>query len=138
MIIVEVVPAALAGERLDRVVALLADVSRSVATALIDTGGVSVDGTPAASGKIRLTEGQQVAVDPAAIPSVGPPSGDPHIEFGVVYEDDQVIVVDKPAGLVVHPGAGNPDGTLVNGLLARYPGLAEVGEPERPGIVHRL
>ena len=49
-----------------------------------------------------------------------------------------MIVVDKPAGLVVHPGAGNPDGTLVNGLLARFPELADVGEPMRPGIVHRL
>ena len=138
MIIVEVVPAALAGERLDRVVALLADVSRSVATTVIEAGGVSVDGTPAASGKIRLAEGQQVSVDPAAIPTVGPPTADPLVEFEVVYEDDQVIVVDKPAGLVVHPGAGNPDGTLVNGLLARYPELAGVGEPDRPGIVHRL
>ena len=49
-----------------------------------------------------------------------------------------MVVVDKPAGLVVHPGAGNPDGTLVNGLLARFPELADVGEPVRPGIVHRL
>ena len=49
-----------------------------------------------------------------------------------------MIVVDKPAGLVVHPGAGNPDGTLVNGLLARFPEIAGVGEPHRPGIVHRL
>ena len=56
----------------------------------------------------------------------------------VVHDDDAVIVVDKPAGLVVHPGAGNPTGTLVNGLLARFPELAGVGEPSRPGIVHRL
>jgi 23S rRNA pseudouridine1911/1915/1917 synthase len=56
----------------------------------------------------------------------------------VVHEDADVIVVDKPAGLVVHPGAGNQDGTLVNGLLARYPDIEGVGEPHRPGIVHRL
>ena len=56
----------------------------------------------------------------------------------VVYADDDVIVVDKPAGLVVHPGAGNPTGTLVNGLLHRFPEIAGVGEPNRPGIVHRL
>ena len=55
-----------------------------------------------------------------------------------MHDDDDVIVVDKPAGLVVHPGAGNPDGTLVNGLLARYPELVGVGERHRPGIVHRL
>ena len=63
----------------------------------------------------------------------------------VVYADDEVIVVDKPAGLVVHPGAGHPDGTLVHGLLARFPDLAQLAEPglgrldrDRPGIVHRL
>ena len=65
-------------------------------------------------------------------------AADASIEFPVVYEDDHIIVVDKPAGLVVHPGAGNPTGTLVNGLLARYPELAGVGEADRPGIVHRL
>lgn len=136
--IVEVVPAALAGERLDRVVSILADVSRSVAASVIEAGGVSVDGVVTSGGKVRLTEGQEVAVDPAAIPSVGPPTADPDVVFPVLYEDDHVIVVDKPAGLVVHPGAGNPDGTLVNGLLARFPELAAIGEPERPGIVHRL
>src|SRR4029077_10031959 len=56
----------------------------------------------------------------------------------VRYEDDDLIVVAKPAGLVVHPGAGHPEGTLVNGLLARYPEIADVGDPARPGIVHRL
>jgi 23S rRNA pseudouridine1911/1915/1917 synthase len=136
--LVEVVPAALAGERLDRVVALIADVSRSVASAVIDAGGVTVDGQPATSGKVRLAEGQEVSVDPAAIPTAGPPAADPTVVFDVVHEDDQVIVVDKPPGLVVHPGAGNPDGTLVNGLLARYPELEGVGEADRPGIVHRL
>jgi len=56
----------------------------------------------------------------------------------VVFADDDLIVVDKPAGLVVHPGAGNPAGTLVQGLLARFPEVAAVGDPQRPGIVHRL
>jgi 23S rRNA pseudouridine1911/1915/1917 synthase len=60
------------------------------------------------------------------------------VQFTVVYDDEHVIVVDKPAGLVVHPGAGNPTGTLVNGLLVNYPELAAVGESHRPGIVHRL
>jgi 23S rRNA pseudouridine1911/1915/1917 synthase len=67
------------------------------------------------------------------------PSADAAVEFGVVHEDEAVIVVDKPAGLVVHPGAGNLDGTLVSGLLSRYPDLEGVGgDPVRPGIVHRL
>jgi 23S rRNA pseudouridine1911/1915/1917 synthase len=137
-VISEVVPAALAGERLDRVVALLADISRAAAAATIAAGGVTVDGTAAASGKVRLAEGAVVAVDPAAIPRTGLPVPDPAVAFDVVHDDDAVIVVDKPAGLVVHPGAGNPDGTLVNGLLARFPELAGVGDPMRPGIVHRL
>ena len=136
--IVEVVPSALAGQRLDRIVAFVLDVSRSVATAVIDAGGVEVDDEPASSGKMRLTEGQTVAVDPDAVPVDEPPGPDPSVEFGIVHVDEDIIVIDKPAGLVVHPGAGNPDGTLVNGLLARFPELADVGERIRPGIVHRL
>ena len=134
----EQVPAALAGERLDRIVALLADVSRSAAAATIAAGGVRVDGTASSSGKVRLRGGCVVEVDPAAIPRAALPAADPSVEFALVHDDDDVIVVDKPAGLVVHPGAGNPDGTLVNGLLARFPELAGVGDPMRPGIVHRL
>lgn len=136
--ITEVVPAALAGERLDRVVALVLDVSRSVAASVIEGGGALVDGEVCTTGKLRLTEGQEVTVDPDAVPVPGTPQPDPAVTFTVVHEDDAVIVVDKPAGLVVHPGAGNPDGTLVNGLLARYPELDGVGEEHRPGIVHRL
>jgi 23S rRNA pseudouridine1911/1915/1917 synthase len=134
----EELPAALDGERLDRIVALIADVSRSAAVAVIEAGGARVDGEPASSGKVRLSRGQVVEVDPVAIPTAGPLVADAAVEFAVVHEDAAVVVVDKPAGLVVHPGAGHPDGTLVNGLLARYPELAGVGEPARPGIVHRL
>lgn len=134
----EILPPALDGERLDRVVALLLDVSRSVASLVIDHGGVTVDGQAATTGKVRLAEGQTVTADPDAVPVAGPPTADAAVEFGVVHEDDAVVVVDKPAGLVVHPGAGNEDGTLVNGLLARYPEMASVGEVFRPGIVHRL
>jgi 23S rRNA pseudouridine1911/1915/1917 synthase len=136
--IVESVPAALAGERLDRIVALILDVSRSVASAVIAGGGASVDGTRCESGKLRLEEGQTVAVDPAAVPTVSLPEPDPSVVFTVVHVDEAIIVIDKPAGLVVHPGAGNPAGTLVNGLLAEFPDIRDVGEPHRPGIVHRL
>ncbi len=136
--ITERIPAALAGERLDRVVALVADVSRSAAVAVIEAGGVRLNGDVASEGKVRLAEGAEVSIDPAAIPRPAPPRPDPAVEFGVVHVDDSVIVVDKPPGLVVHPGAGNPAGTLVNGLLHRFPDLASVGEPGRPGIVHRL
>jgi 23S rRNA pseudouridine1911/1915/1917 synthase len=136
--IVEVVPAALAGERLDRIVSFVADISRSHAAVTIAAGGVRVDGVAAPSGKVRLVEGQQVEVDESAIPRVQLPVADPAVEFAVVYEDASVVVVDKPAALVVHPGAGNMEGTLVHGLLARYPDINGVGDPTRPGIVHRL
>jgi 23S rRNA pseudouridine1911/1915/1917 synthase len=134
----EIVPAALAGERLDRIVSFVADISRSHAAATIAAAGVRVDGVPAASGKVRLVEGQRVDVDESTIPRALLPVADPAVEFGVVYEDAAVIVVEKPAALVVHPGAGNTEGTLVHGLLASYPDIAGIGDPTRPGIVHRL
>jgi len=138
-VIVESVPSALNGERLDRIVALIGDLSRAEAAATIAAGGVRVDGAPAASGKIRLEEGQVVEVDPGAIPVPPLPEADSDVDFAVVYSDESVIVVDKPAGLVVHPGAGNMEGTLVSGLLARFPDILGVGaDPVRPGIVHRL
>ena len=134
----ETIPPALAGERLDRVVALVAEISRSEATQLIALGGVTLDGEVVRSGKVRLKAEQVVAVEPALLPEAGGPEPDESVEFTVVHADDDLIIVDKPAGLVVHPGAGNPDGTLVNGLLARFPEIRDVGESHRPGIVHRL
>ena len=130
----EQVPSALAGERLDRIVALLADVSRSAAAAAIAAGGVRVDGEVAAVGQGPPRRGRAGRGRPGDVPDRSSmPTGDPDVVFGVVHVDDDVIVVDKPPGLVVHPGAGNPDGTLVNGLLHRFPELAGVGEPIRPG-----
>jgi 23S rRNA pseudouridine1911/1915/1917 synthase len=134
----ESIPAALAGERLDRIVAIVTGASRADASTLVAAGGATVDGAVVTSGKIRLDEGQVVVVDPDRLPTPPVPQPDPSVEFGVVHVDDEVIVIDKPAGLVVHPGAGNPDGTLINGLLARFPDIADVGQPGRPGIVHRL
>lgn len=134
----EEIPPALAGERLDRIVALVTDASRSDAAALVLAGGVLVDGAVSMSGKLRLHLGQIIDVDESKLPTTELPAADDTVSFTVVYEDEHVIVVDKPAGLVVHPGAGNPSGTLVNGLLARYPGIADIGELHRPGIVHRL
>lgn len=134
----EEIPLALAGERLDRIVALVTDASRSDAAALVAAGGVHVDGVVAVAGKQRLQLGQRIDVDETKLPTTALPVADPNVEYTVVFEDEHVIVVDKPAGLVVHPGAGNPSGTLVNGLLAAYPEIVGIGEPHRPGIVHRL
>jgi 23S rRNA pseudouridine1911/1915/1917 synthase len=137
MIVQETVPAALAGERLDRVVALVADVSRSDAADLVASGAVSLAGGPVTTRSRRVEEGMELVVD---LPDRPPEEliPDPEVPVPVVYEDADLLVVDKPAGVVVHPGAGRNEGTLVHGLLARYPELAEVGGPDRPGIVHRL
>lgn len=134
----EAIPAALDGERLDRLVAMLADVSRADAARLLEAGAVRLDGVAANAGKVRVREGQVVEIDDAAEVGAPRPVGDPGVDVPVVHADADVLVVAKPAGLVVHPGAGTPGGTLVNGLLASYPELAGVGDPARPGIVHRL
>jgi 23S rRNA pseudouridine1911/1915/1917 synthase len=129
------VPEALAGERVDRVVAMETGWSRAEVQAVAAAGGVRVDGRVAAKSQ-RLQAGQHVEVTgrPAAS---GPPTAE-DVPVEVRYADDDVFVVAKPAGLVVHPGAGHTHGTLVHGLLAIDPGIATVGEPDRPGIVHRL
>ena len=130
------VPPALAGERIDRAVALLTGWSRSEVQTLVEAGAVLVDGRPVMKSR-KLEEGEIIELrGEPAVP--GLPQPDSTVAVVVRHEDEHVIVVAKPAGLVVHPGAGHPDGTLVNGLLARYPELAGVGEPQRPGIVHRL
>jgi len=134
----ETLPSALNNERLDRIVSLIADISRTDASKLIASGGATVDGTPAPSGKVRLREGQVVVVDLDMVPVAEPPGPDPSILLDVVYVDEDIIVVNKAAGLVVHPASGHGLGTLVNGILALYPEVADVGQPARPGIVHRL
>jgi 23S rRNA pseudouridine1911/1915/1917 synthase len=134
----ESIPEALAGERIDRVVALVCGVSRSRARALVDAGAVRISGRPAGTPSARVEVGDDVEVDLGPVAERDDPTADPTVPFEVVHADDAVIVVDKPAGVVVHPGAGNARGTLVHGLVARFPDLAGVGERERPGIVHRL
>ena len=134
----EIVPAALAGERIDRVVAMITGASRSRASDWLADGHVSCNGAVVTTRSRRVDEGDVVAL--AVDPDTGPTAlvADPTIDIAVVYEDDDLLVIDKPAGLVVHPGAGNDTGTLVHGLLARWPQVASVGAPDRPGIVHRL
>ena len=139
MRVVETIPEGLAGERIDRVVAMLTSCSRAEAAELIAAGEVLVGGVPAPSrsAKVRLGDTVEVEVpDRAAAARLVPESG---VTFPVIYEDEHLLVVDKPAGLVVHPGAGQRTGTLVHGLLARYPEVIGVGtDPARPGVVHRL
>lgn len=130
-------PEALAGERLDRIVAMLGDCSRSQASKVIESGAVSIDGSVCRNRSVPVATGCRITfqLPPARDPD---PKPEPAIEIDVVHQDDDIIVINKPAGLVVHPGAGQPDGTLVNGLLAAFPEIAAVGQRGRPGIVHRL
>lgn len=129
---------ALAGERLDRVVALVWECSRAEAARLVDEGKVSVNGIPVTMRSQRLAGGDCISLAEQPDTVKSRPGPDPSVEIDLAYVDDHIAVVSKPADLVVHPGSGNSTGTMVNGLLARFPEIAEVGEPERPGIVHRL
>ena len=132
----EIVPDALDGQRIDRVVALIADISRRQSGLLIAEGAVTVDDRGVDKPSTRVETGQVVRFSFATDDVELQP--DASVEVPLVHFDDHVIVVDKPAGMVVHPGAGVTGGTMVHGLLARFPELRAVGEPERPGIVHRL
>jgi 23S rRNA pseudouridine1911/1915/1917 synthase len=120
------VPAEAAGERLDRWLASQLG-SRAAAERAVEAGAL-VDGVTRAK-SYRLRGGEELELPARAAPSVVVPPVPP-----IVYEDDDVLVVDKPAGLVVHPGAGRESGTLVDALAGRLAG----GDPERPGVVHRL
>ena len=125
-----------AGARLDRWLAeLLPDLSRSRIQHLIAGQHVTVNGA-ATKASHRLHGGETIEID---VPSLPPDDLVPEpIALTVLHEDDHVLVIDKPAGMVVHPGAGNATGTLAAAALAHAPAIAGVGGPRRPGIVHRL
>jgi 23S rRNA pseudouridine1911/1915/1917 synthase len=125
-----------AGQRLDRhLAARLPELSRTRIQELIEAGLVLVDGKPS-KGAHRLRGGEKIAVDAQARP---PMRAEPEsIPLEILYEDDDVIVVNKAAGMTVHAGAGNTRGTLVNALLGLGQTLSRGGDALRPGIVHRL
>ena len=124
------------GERLDRFLdRRCPDLSRSRIQALISEGNAILDGG-AAKPSTKTRQGQTVVV---RVPEPAPSELEPqNIPLSIVYEDDDLLVVDKPAGLTVHPAPGHPDGTLVNAVLAHCPNLQGIGGTVRPGIVHRL
>lgn len=129
-----VIPPEHDGRRLDQALAgLLPEYSRSQLKAWILAGRVQLDGA-AATPRSRVAAGQQVALEAVAAVEVATVAAQP-VGFRVLYEDAALMVVDKPAGLVVHPGAGNPDATLENGLRHHAPALAEL---PRSGLLHRL
>ena len=130
------VGAAEAGMRLDRwLCARLPEVSRTRIKVLIDHGRVRLDDRPAkAARRLRAGERVEVEIPPPPSEELAPEP----IPLAIVFEDDDVLVVDKPAGMVTHPGAGHRTGTLAAAALAHAPGMGGVGGARRPGIVHRL
>jgi 23S rRNA pseudouridine1911/1915/1917 synthase len=128
-------PASGDGQRLDLIVAAASELSRTQAATLISTGNVLVDGRQQKAG-YRPTESQQIAI------TIPPPRGidivGEALPVSVVFEDDHLLVVDKAAGMVVHPAPGNWTGTLVHALVGRGGDLSSEGGDERAGIVHRL
>ena len=114
------------------------DLSRTEIQRLIRSGAASIDGVVVVSPSTLVNAGNCVEINLPDNASEDVSPAPQNLDIEVVHEDDDVIVVDKPAGMAVHAGAGRTDGTLVNALLARYPELAEMEPVERPGIVHRL
>jgi 23S rRNA pseudouridine1911/1915/1917 synthase len=113
--------------------------TRSQVVRLVEEGAVRLSGGPVEARSRRVQSGELLEVDVPVAGARAVPLPEPDVPVDVVHADDDVIVVDKPAGLVVHPGAGHERGTLVNGLLGRFPDLGrERLTPVRPGIVHRL
>jgi len=125
-----------AGSRLDAALtALCPDQSRSSIQRLIREKRVTIDGRPVKPG-LKAEEGRTISM---VIPRVSETSAGPeNIPLSILYEDDDLVVVNKPAGMVSHPGPGNPAGTLVNALLYHCRSLSGLGGTQRPGIVHRL
>jgi 23S rRNA pseudouridine1911/1915/1917 synthase len=125
------------GERLDKVVAAeLSELSRTQVQRLIEEGFVLLDGKAVTRPGARLDRPATIQV---RIPPAGPSSHQPEaIPLNIVFENEDLLVIDKPAGMVVHPAAGHVGGTLVNAVLGHDPGLEGVGDEQRPGIVHRL
>ncbi len=132
-----VVPSSVAGERLDRFLARSpVGLSRSRIKTLIQQGMVELNGRAVTRASHRLRGGERLVVlVPPPVPLEVVPRP---VEFQVLFEDEHLVVVDKPAGLVVHPGAGREEETLVHGLLHRFRDLSGIGGVLRPGIVHRL
>ncbi len=137
-----VVSATLADLRVDRAIALLAGLSRSEASGVITSGAVSLDERVVVKPSTSLEVGQHLVVTLAARESDAVVA-DASVDVAVVLDDPDFVIVDKAPGVVVHPGAGQREGTLIAGLLARYPEIAglsdrRLGDASRPGVVQRL
>ncbi len=134
----EDIPEALDGERVDRVVSMLLGLSRSAAAEAVGAGLVELDSVAVMKSSQRVASGQVLTVSNSVLEPAPELAADPNVELNLLHVDEDVLVVDKAVGQVVHPGAGHSSGTIAQGVLAKFPEVREVGEPARPGIVHRL
>ncbi|MFN8015225.1 MAG: RluA family pseudouridine synthase [Acidimicrobiia bacterium] len=129
------VPQSIDGVRIDKVLAIETELSRSLLSQMFKDGLVKLNGKNVKqSEKVKFGDLVEAEISPNTDEVIEPQN----IEFETIYEDEHLLVINKSSGLVVHPGAGNKDNTLVNGLVYRYPEIVNVGESHRPGIVHRL
>ena len=126
------------GERVDRVIAFFSGHSRSKVSDLISRRLILRNGIPIKKGSEIAHMNDMISMPKFSDEVVEEVVSDPTIDFGVVFEDDSVIVINKPSGLIVHPGSGIANGTLVNGLAAQFPDLRNIRDPIRLGLVHRL
>ena len=126
------------GERVARVIAFFSGLSRSKVSDLISKRLILRNGIPIKKGSEIVHTNDEISMPNLVDEAVEEIASDESIDFEVVFEDDSVIVVSKPTGLIVHPGSGIADGTLVNGLAAQFPDLRKIGDPTRLGLVHRL
>ena len=132
------IPESLSGERIDRALSLLTGRSRSDTAKMVAQGCVLIDGQAARAGSVRVTAGSTVEITEVQASAGVQEQRRETVPFYVVYDDADIVVVDKPSGVVTHPGSGHAAGTLADALAERYPDMADVGQPGRPGIVHRL
>ena len=126
------------GERVDRVIAFFSGLSRSKVSEMISKRLIFRNGIPIKKGSEIAHTNDEITLPNFLDEATREITPDSSIDYGVVFEDDSLIVVNKASGLVVHPGSGIPNGTLINGLAAKFPDLKEIGDPARLGLVHRL
>ncbi|WP_419931940.1 RluA family pseudouridine synthase [Candidatus Poriferisodalis sp.] len=132
------IPESLSGERIDRALSLLTGKSRSHTAKLVAEGCVLIDGQAARASSVRVAAGSTVDIAELQARAQTEPRNDETVPFEILHADADIVVVDKPPGVITHPGSGHPAGTLADALVERYPEMADVGQPGRPGIVHRL
>ncbi len=135
---IEIIPEPLDGERVDRVISMILGISRTAAATAITNGQVALDGRTVSKVSYKVSTDQELVVDDEVLEPVAEIEADPSVELDLVHVDEHVIVVAKKAGQVVHPGAGHRTGTIAQGVLAQFPEVRDVGDADRPGVVHRL